>query len=410
MNGLDFEVAVVGAGPIGSAAARHLAREISGVALIGPSEPETYRDHVGPWSGSYDEGRMAHSTDLPLLSGLIGLRARRRFASLEAATGITFARPVPALTVAPGDAAALARFASGDDDATHVSEDYFDIAGMLTRAEDLGVEAELLDEDALAKSFPEMTFAAGHIAVHQPDALLLNPRRLVLAETAAAVQSGAVHLLDEVKAVDRQSGRFELTTRRGNRYTSRRVVLAAGAYTNLAGFLPQPLAFSTFGATVTLAAVAEDTPPFPTTMYFKATETAPYAGIVAPPLRYPDGISYIKGAGASLLEVPLDDAAAAEDWVRTGGKRDDIDAFAAVLAELVSAIPVQTITTRPCLVTLNDSGSPYIGAVEEDLIVATEGEHGVTMADEIGRLAARIAIDGEWRDTLPSEVFTPRFR
>jgi glycine/D-amino acid oxidase-like deaminating enzyme len=59
---------------------------------------------------------------------------------------------------------------------------------------------------------------------------------------------------------------------------------------------------------------------------------------------------------------------------------------------------------------LNDTGYPYLGLVDDGVVVATEGEHGGTMADELGRLAARLVIDGSWRDSLPPEPFTPRFR
>ncbi|MFF7251054.1 hypothetical protein ACFZBU_45205 [Embleya sp. NPDC008237] len=63
--------------------------------------------------------------------------------------------------------------------------------------------------------------------------------------------------------------------------------------------------------------------------------------------------------------------------------------------------------TRPCLVSANHSLHPYIDAVEEGLVVATEGERGVMAADEIG--TARLAATGEWRDGLPQELFTARW-
>lgn len=394
----QFDVVVVGNGPIGSAAARHLAGEVGEVALVGRDEPTDHRTHRGAWSGWYDEGRMAHAIDLPLLSGLLGLRARRRFDELQDRTGVTFATPVPGLNVAA--------HGQGADQ----GGDYFDVASMLSRAADLGVHAELLDEAALQAAFPAMRFAAGHVAIHQPDALLLNPRRLVLAETSAAVAAGASRISDEAVAVERRGEALEVTTRDGARLSTRCVVLAAGAYINLSGLSPRRLALSAFGATVTLAAVDPSTPAFPTTMYLKSTEHAPYAGIITPPRPYPDGRWYIKGAGASLLDAPLDTAATAEAWVRTGGDARDRASFTEVLAELLFDVRVEDVAIRPCIATINDSGYPYIGFVDDGVVVATEGEHGVTMADEIGRLAARLAIDGTWRDTLPAEPFAPRFR
>jgi sarcosine oxidase len=139
------------------------------------------------------------------------------------------------------------------------------------------------------------------------------------------------------------------------------------------------------------------------------TDDNPYAGIIAPPLRYPDGHWYVKGAGASLLEAPLHTADEIAAWVRTGGDAADRAPFAALLEELLPGVTIEGLTTRPCLVTLNATGHPYIGFVDDGVVVATEGDHGVTMADEIGRLAARLAIDGRWRDSLPAEPFAPRY-
>jgi ABC transporter family protein len=74
--------------------------------------------------------------------------------------------------------------------------------------------------------------------------------------------------------------------------------------------------------------------------------------------------------------------------------------------------PMSSLSTavRPCLVSINGSaGYPYIGTIEEGLTVVTEGEDGVSMSDEAGRLAARLVLDGRWTDTLPAEPFAPRF-
>ena len=411
MTSTDFEVAVIGAGPIGSATARHLALEVDSVGLIGPDEPETFHDHDGPWSGWYDEGRMFHTLDLPLLSGLVGARARRRFEALQQQTGITFAAHVPALTVAldPSLATAATNAPDPSRGSLPVPDEYFNIRGMMTRAEDLNVSVEYLEESALKAAYPLLKFPTDYVALHSPNGLLVNPRKLVSAEIAAAVAAGATRVVDDVVDIQRQSGHYRLVTRSGSSHTARRVVLAAGAYINLSGLSPKPLDFWTFGATVSLAAVDAAIPTFPTLMYYKTTAQAPFAGIIAPPLPYPDGQTYIKGAGDSLLEAPLQDAEAVQKWVRTGGDSRDIDKFAKVLSELLPNVQVQNIKIRPCLVTINTSTYPYIGFVDDNMVVATEGDHGVTMADEIGRLAARLSTDGEWRDDLPAEPFAPKF-
>ena len=53
-----FEIAVIGRGLIGSAAARHLAEAGHRVVLIGPDEPTDRRTSLGPFCSHPDEGRI----------------------------------------------------------------------------------------------------------------------------------------------------------------------------------------------------------------------------------------------------------------------------------------------------------------------------------------------------------------
>ena len=47
----QFRVVVVGKGMVGSAGARHLARQTDGVALIGPDEPPVRAEHHDVFGG-----------------------------------------------------------------------------------------------------------------------------------------------------------------------------------------------------------------------------------------------------------------------------------------------------------------------------------------------------------------------
>jgi sarcosine oxidase len=145
-------------------------------------------------------------------------------------------------------------------------------------------------------------------------------------------------------------------------------------------------------------------------MYLKTTSTNPYGGIIAPPVRYPDGRWYVKGSGTSLLRAPLRTEAEMREFVQMSGLESDIEPFRRVLDELVPGIELGAGHTRPCLVTFNESELPYIDEIEPGLVIATEGERGVMCADGIGLLAARLVIDGEWTDPLPRAAFAARFR
>ena len=58
-----FSYAIIGAGLIGSAAAKYIATNNNNVILIGPKEPEDKRNHNGIFASHYDEGRITRISD-----------------------------------------------------------------------------------------------------------------------------------------------------------------------------------------------------------------------------------------------------------------------------------------------------------------------------------------------------------
>lgn len=393
--GPRFDVAVVGAGPIGSATARHLADRGVSVLVVGPDEPATFEDHQGVWAGYYDQGRLAHVLEVPLVTSLLATRSLRRFAELRERSGVEFTSPTQSLSVLPD----VADGAPGAE--------WFDRDRLLRNAEDLGVEVSALSEDDLRSDYPRLSFAPGHVGVVQRDAHILNPRELVRAELGAAVVAGATLVRDEVVSLDRQGDEMVLTGRSGEVWRADRVVMATGAATNMTGLLPRPLQMQTFGATVVLVEVDDPSAvDMPAMMYLKFVDgRLGFGGIVMSPLRYPDGKWYIKVSGNSLLGNPLATADEIATWVRTGGRQDDIDDTMALLAELMPGQQFGPAHTRPCLVCETPSGLPVIDRVDDRTVIAIEGERGAMAADEIGRLTADLTLTGRWNDGLPQEIF-----
>lgn len=393
--GPRFDVAVVGAGPIGSATARHLVDRGVSVLVVGPDEPATFEDHQGVWAGYYDQGRLAHVLEVPLVTSLLATRSLRRFAELRERSGVEFTSPTQSLSVLPD----VAVGAPGAE--------WFDRDRLLRNAEDLGVAVSALSEDDLRRDYPRLRFAPGHVGVVQRDAHILNPRELVRAELGAAVASGATLVRDEVTSLERQGDEMVLTGRSGEVWRADRVVMATGAATNMTGLLPHPLQMQTFGATVVLVEVDDPSAvDMPAMMYLKFVDgRLEFGGIVMSPLRYPDGKWYIKVSGNSLLGNPLATADEIATWVRTGGRQEDIDDTMALLAELMPGQEFGPAHTRPCLICETPSGLPVIDRVDERTVIAIEGERGAMAADEIGRLTADLTLTGCWNDGLPHEVF-----
>lgn len=389
-----YDLAVIGAGPLGTATARHAAESGARVLVIGPEEPAGTESHEGTWAGYYDQGRLCHVLEVPLATLLLTMRSRRRFDDLIARTGIDFLTPTHSVTVMPdGDGA--------------TSSLWFDREVLARNAADLGVAVDHLDAEQLAAAYPKLVFPPDHVALREQGAFILNPRALVRAELAAALAAGAELVRDEVVATTRVAGGVRLTSRSGESWTAARVVLATGAATNATGLLERPLMTTAYGATVVLAEVSgPDAVQMPTMMMMKVRDGAmAYGGIVMAPVQYPDGRWYLKTSGSSLLANPLtgrDDIAA---WVRTGGRAADIDESRELLTELLPGVEILSMRTRPCLVCATHNDRPYIDWADDRTVVLVEGERGAMAADEIGRLAAELALSGQWRDSIPHEVF-----
>jgi sarcosine oxidase len=104
MSDRFVDVAVIGRGLMGSAAARHLAEAGRDVGLIGPDEPADRARHAGVFGSHYDSGRIARILDPQLLWARMAERAIHRFRDQEAASGIRFFSEVGALFIAPSRA------------------------------------------------------------------------------------------------------------------------------------------------------------------------------------------------------------------------------------------------------------------------------------------------------------------
>lgn len=370
------------------------------MTVVGPTEPESHAGARTPWSGHYDQGRIA-AIDAMYVPTVLGSRSMRRFAEIERASGITFTSAMPLLTTFPAE-----RTAAADDSAAS----WRNLDGLLANVAELGGQVEVLAAEEVAARFPQLRIPATEVGALQEDAVLVNPRLITEAELLLAERAGATRLDDEVTVLEPRGPAWAARLRGGQHVVADRVVVAIGAYTNASGllapFLPGPLETTVFGATIVLLEVdgprAADFPGY----MFSSDHYG--GGLVTPPRRYPDGRWYLKCAGGELVDHPLGTAEEIDTWVRTGGSASEVDFFRDFVSQVLPDVRVTTALTKPCLPTFNASGLPYVDRVADGLVVATEGERGVMMADEIGRLAAGLAGQDRWIDPIPSHLFSVR--
>ena len=151
------DLAIIGRGMIGSAAARHAAKitrddSTIRIVLIGPSEPSKQVDSLGDdtsfavFGAHYDEGRITRRTDPDPIWAELASRSIGRYSEISRSAN-EFYSDVGHLAVGLEDSEMMNRRR--------------DIAKVM------GVQCRYLDEAELQSEFPNLSFPQGCVALHE---------------------------------------------------------------------------------------------------------------------------------------------------------------------------------------------------------------------------------------------------
>jgi sarcosine oxidase len=392
----QFKYIVVGRGMMGAAAARHLALHTDGVALIGPGEPADIKTHQGVFASHYDEARITRTIDPDVDWALLANRSIARYDDIARDSGVDFYAPVGCLVVG-GKRGGASSY----------------IGDICSAADKLGVETTILNDGELTDRFPYFSFEAGSEGVFEENnAGYVNPRALVKAQSILAEKSGVTLIDDIVVSVIEENGLAVVTTAKGERYRSGKVLVAAGGFSITKNLLPQPVELSVYARTVAFFEIPED-------------ELDRYAGMpsliyepqdpkkhiyLLPPVRYPDGKVYLK-IGGDPDDLRLNNDADMRAWFRSGGRESTQAHLAAIIADLVPSIDRSRISMAACVVSKTAGGYPAIGFTASPHIAVLTGGCGAAAksSDEIGRLGAELIFEGAIGDPGYITDFAPVF-
>jgi sarcosine oxidase len=392
----NFDIAIIGAGLFGSAAARHLSNESDGVGLIGPAEPQQSRTHQGVFASHYDASRLVRGIDPDLLWATLATRSIDRYRDIEDLSGISFYHDIGYMMVTPGG----------------LGEDWFNLPAMRKVAAELSVGSEDLDDDSLQQRFPYLQFTPGSSAVLQPkDAGYIDPRRLLEAQQKISIAQGTTLLRDVVVAMRRKDAQIEIDTRSGGKVWANRVLVATGAYSNATNLLAQKLDMKIRAAMIMESEVAPDTDvSYPATLYAKTDGEEDFWGLLMPPITYADGRSYIKMMDGFYGPAPLEGYAALGAWMRSNAHEEHHAVLQRALREVFPSLEVRSTHFKPCLITDTASHYPYIDMLDDRIgIVAGGNGKAAKSCDEIGRLAAGMIRTQNWPSSLPQAEFAVRY-
>lgn len=388
----EFEHLVIGAGLMGSAAARYLSQQSASVALLGPDEPAEPATHPGVFASHYDEGRLTRQISRDAVWSALARMAIAQYRPLEAASGIPFYSPIGMLVV------------DSDRMTSHMKAD-------LGWARDAGLEFNFypVGDPTWQTLFPAYHFPSDYGVLHEPaPAGMINPRAMLRAQLAVAERQGTTHNRDIARDVIPRAEGVAVITESGEQVHAQKVIIAAGAFSHLFNLLP-PAGLYAETETILLGEVDAPTARahanLPTLIYF--IDDPEIDGIyLTPPLRYPDGRYYIKmGANTKSDQFPktLEEV---QHWFREGNSDVHKAAFVQALQAILPGIPFQSFHTKRCILCRTPSGKPIVDQVSERVYVATGGNgEGAKSSDALGRLVAGLVLGWEWPGDVPREAF-----
>ncbi|MCB0224988.1 MAG: FAD-binding oxidoreductase [Anaerolineae bacterium] len=377
-----FDAIVIGQGLMGSAATRYLSEHSPNVAVIGPTEPDDWATHRGVFASHYDQGRITRILDADPVWALLAKRSIEQYRHIEAGSGISFYHPCGGLQVAAN--------------ADHIDQ-------LARVGQQLEADLQTYRGSALVEACPYFSFPEDTAGVLEGGgAGYINPRSLAAAQLKIAQQQGASIIRETVISVKSNKAGVIVTTAEAHTYQAHKVLIAAGAYTNM--LVDPPLDLALKPRTILLA----ELPPSETarlapmlTLIYKLKDNSDLSSIyMLPPIEYPDKKTYIK-IGGDLRDEP---AARSFDelraWFNSGGSRAEAEALKTVLLDLIPDLTATTFLHKPCVTTYTPHRHPFIDTLETGRIFVAAGGCGSSAksSNEIGRLAAVLLLQNSWGD------------
>jgi glycine/D-amino acid oxidase-like deaminating enzyme len=391
----DFRYIVVGRGMMGAAAARHLARQTDGVAVIGPDEPENRKTHKGVFGSHYDEGRITRTIDPDADWARLANRSIARYAEIERESGIEFYAPVGCLVVGPR------------------RDKHGHIGNVLAAAERLGVKTALLDDAGLKARFSFFAFRDGSEGVYEADgAGHISPRRLVKAQSLLAERAGARVIKETAVSIREEGGLASVKTAEGRSYRGEKLLVATGGFSIAENLLPAPVHLTVLGRTIAFFEIDEG----------QARALAGMPSLIIksprdvdsiyllPPIRYPDGKYYIK-IGGDPDDLVLRREKDLRAWFKTDG-RDAVGAhLQRIFGALLPEVKPLSLSTGSCVTSYTQTGYPMIGYTASRRIGLLTGGNGMAAksSDEIGRLGAELLLTDRLNDDAYGTDFSAHF-
>ena len=241
----------------------------------------------------------------------------------------------------------------------------------------------------------KFSFSDQFSVLHEPTiAGYVNPRQLVQAQVACCEQQGATVVRQTVLTLNAKQNWVELTTDDGRQIAAKKVLVAAGAWTEFltgvdVGLIPTP-------RTILLAkldsAETNRLKHLPSVVFYEGIPNPHLSGVyILPPIEYPDGNTYLK-IGGKMIDIPVPQSSAElEAYFHTDGRQNEAQEIERELFNIIPSLQAESLHVRPCIVTNQKKGHlPVIEEIVDGRIMVAAAGCGsaAKSSNEIGRIAA----------------------
>lgn len=391
-----FECVVIGKGLVGAAAAKHLQKMISNVAVVGPDEPTDYKTS-SVFASHYDQGRVQRIIGTDSVWTLLNQRSADSYPVLEKESGIQFHTPVGCLYV------------------SHKGKDVY-ADRVPDQAQKFNTQYHFLNSgDEINKRFPSYHFPQQAFGVlENGPAGYVNPMKLISAQLALFNKLGGLTITDTVSSVRKNGAVYEVEIASGESLKANRVLVTAGAFSNFNSLIPRSLDLFMKSETVLLAQINSAEvlrlKNLPSLLY--EIDNGSVEGVYAvPPVIYPDGNIYFK-IGCNLpADIVFNELAEIQDWFRNGDSDSNIPAIREALNDIMPDLKVENLKSKRCLISRTKTKKAYIGKADEHQLFVAAGGNGYTAmcSEATGEIAAFFTVHGVASEGFDIRDFAPVF-
>lgn len=396
MNRAKFDCIVIGKGLIGSAAAKYLAQSGLKTALIGPDEPTGDLSSTAVFASHYDQGRVQRLIGIDPVWTRLNQESAKEYPLLEKESGIHFHYGVGCLYVSPSSKDDYLKNLPDQAALFHIPFHFFETGNAIHQA----IPHYQFSPDAcgMLEGNP-----SGHI----------HPLRLIKAQLSAFENLKGIVITDTVNQVSSNCGAFVIRTMVGNTYNAKKILIAAGAFSNFLELLPRKLDMELESETVLLAQVdeaeADRLSNLPSLLY--EIETDELNGIyLIRPIQYPDGHYYLKMGCNLHTDIHFHTLEEIQQWFRCGDSEANLEILKATLHRIMPSLKTTGYITKRCIISRTKHRKCYIGKVDNDLFIAAGGNgYSAMCSDALGKVAAHYVINETYLSNYPSGAFSPVF-